>query len=286
MLLPALIYLFIFNYVPMYGITIAFKDFNVSKGILGSDWVGIDVFKQLFAPTSSFARVLRNTMVISGLKLLFVFPSAIILALFINELRIRWVRKITQNLSYLPFFLSWVIIASMIVEILSPSAGVVNTILKHFGLDPIFFLGEPSWFLSVVILSDIWQSAGWNSIIFLAAIASIDPELYDAARMDGAGRIRQIFNVTIPAIMNIIIIVFLIKIGEFLNAGFDQIFNLYNFRVYEVGDILDTFAYRTGLEKGNYSFSTAVSLFKNVIGIGLVLAATKLANRFGYKGLW
>jgi putative aldouronate transport system permease protein len=286
MLLPALAYLFVFNYVPMYGIVIAFKDFQISKGIMGSEWVGFEVFKQLFAETSSFGRVLRNTIVISGLKLLFVFPSALVLALLINELRIRSIRKIAQNISYLPFFLSWVIIASMIVEILSPSTGIVNMVLKHFGWEPIFFLGEPGWFLTIVVASDIWQSAGWNSIIFLAAFTGINPELYEAAQMDGAGRIRQIFSVTLPAISNIIIIVFLIKIGEFLNAGFDQIFNLYNFRVYEVGDILDTFAYRTGIEEGNYSFSTAVSLFKNVLGLALVLGASKLANRFGHKGLW
>jgi putative aldouronate transport system permease protein len=286
MLLPTLIYFFIFNYIPMYGVTLAFKDYQFSKGILGSPWVGLEHFNELFAPNSVFWRVLRNTIVISGLKLMFVFTSGIAMALMINELRKGVLKSIISNLSFLPYFLSWVIIASIMLEMLSPSRGIVNAVIQWAGGNPIYFFGEPSWFIPMVIASDMWQSAGWNSIIFLAAIAGIDPQQYEAAVMDGASRFKQMIHITLPSIMNVIVIMGLLNIGNILNAGFDQIFNMYNFRVYEVADIIDTYAYRVGLVEGSYSFSTAVSLFKNVIGLMLVIGANKLANRFGHKGIW
>ncbi|MBO9610991.1 MAG: sugar ABC transporter permease, partial [Paenibacillaceae bacterium] len=284
LLLPALVYIAVFNYVPMYGITIAFKEFNFSKGILGSPWVGFDNFDRMFQ--SGFSRVLRNTMVISLLKIVCVFGGSILFALLLNEIRGKRFKRLTQNISYLPHFLSWVIIGSILTEMLSPSTGVVNRAIAHFGGTPIYFLADRNWFLAIVVASDVWQSVGWGSIVYLAAIASIDPQLYESAKMDGAGRFRRMFSITVPSIMNVVVIMLLLQVGHILNAGFDQIFNLYNFKVYEVADILDTFAYRIGLEKGDYSLSTAISLFKNVVGLALVLVVNKMANRFGHTGLW
>jgi len=286
MLLPALIATFILNYVPIYGILIAFKDFKITQGIWNSPWAGLKHFELLFTATSNFPRVLRNTLVISGLKLLFVFPASIALALMLNEVKNSVFKRVVQNISYLPHFLSWVILGSVLTEILSPSRGVVNQIIQSFGGDPIYFLTHSNWFVFILISSDVWQSIGWGSIVYLAAISGIDPHMYESARLDGASRIRQMRSITIPSIMNVVTIMLMLAIGNILNAGFDQIFNLYNFKVLEVADILDTYAYRVGLEQGNYSMSTAVSLFKNAVGLALVIAANKLASRFGHTGLW
>ncbi|GBG06860.1 putative protein lplB [Paenibacillus agaridevorans] len=218
--------------------------------------------------------------------MIFTFGGAIVLALFINEIRSTAFKRITQNISYLPHFLSWVIIGSIMMEMLSPSNGVVNKIIELFGGQTIYFLADKYWFLSIIVASDIWQSIGWGSIIYLAAISGIDPQLYDSAKIDGAGRARQMFSITLPSIANVIAIMLILQVGSILNAGFDQIFNLYNFKVFEVADILDTYAYRAGLEQGNYSLSTAVSLFKNGVGLVLVLIANKIVNRMGHTGLW
>jgi len=269
----------------MYGITIAFKDFSIIKGILGSPWVGFEHFEAMWN-SPEFTRVLRNTLVISGLKLVFVYTSGIVLALALNEIFHDKFKKFVQSVTYIPHFLSWVIIGSVMVELLSPSSGLVNKIIMLFGGDPIYFLAEEKWFVPILVLSDIWQSCGWGSIIYLAAIAGIDPQMYEAATIDGAGRFRKIWYITLPSIMNVIIIMMIFNIGYIMNSGFDQIFNLYNPRVYEVSDILDTYVYRVGLIQMNYSFSTAVGVFKSVIGLALVLAANKLANRFGQTGFW
>ncbi|NHN34121.1 ABC transporter permease [Paenibacillus agricola] len=284
-LLPAIVWYVVFYYIPMYGVTIAFKDYSITKGILGSPWVGFEHFERMF-DSSDFSRVLRNTLIISALKLTFVYTSGIFLALALNEIFHEKFKKIVQSLTYLPHFLSWVIIGSIMVELLSPSSGLVNQIIKAFGGNPIYFLAEEKWFVPILILSDVWQSCGWGSIIYLAAIAGIDTQLYEAATMDGAGRLQKIVHITLPSIANVIIIMMIFNIGNIMNAGFDQIFNLYNPRVYEVSDILDTYVYRVGLVQMNYSFSTAVGLFKNVIGLILVLLANRLANRFGQTGLW
>ncbi len=286
LLFPALIYIIIFSYGPMYGVLIAFKDYSFTKGVWASPWVGFDHFTQLFNASTNFTRILRNTIVISGLKMVFTFSGAVLLALFFNEIRNKVFKRITQNISYLPHFLSWVIIGSIMLEMLSPSTGVVNKIIQLFGGQPIFFMAEKYWFIAILVASDIWQSVGWGSIVYLAAISGIDPQLYDSAKMDGAGRARQMFSITLPCIANVVAIMLILQVGSILNAGFDQIFNLYNFKVFEVADILDTYAYRAGLEQGNYSLSTAVSLFKNGIGLLLVLVANKIVNRMGHTGLW
>lgn len=284
-LLPAIVWFFIFYYIPMYGIIIAFKDFQIMKGIIGSPWVGFENFNLMFH-SPEFSRVLRNTLIISGLKLAFVYTSGIILALALNEILHNKFKKIVQTISYLPHFLSWVIIGSIMIELLSPVSGLVNNFIKAFGGKAIYFLGDPDWFVPVLIASDAWQSIGWGSIIYLAAITSVDPQIYEAATIDGAGRFAKMLRITLPSIANVIIIMMIFNVGNMMNAGFDQIFNLYNARVYEVADIIDTYVYRVGLEQMNYSFSTAVGLFKNAIGLTLVLIVNKLANKFGQTGLW
>jgi putative aldouronate transport system permease protein len=284
-LFPAIAWYFIFYYIPMYGVTIAFKDYNISKGILGSPWVGMYHFDRMFnAP--EFTRVLRNTLIISGLKLLFVFASGIVLALILNELFHEKFKKFVQTVSYLPHFLSWVIIGSIMAEFMSPSSGLVNMAIKAVGGESIYFLASKEWFVPILVISDIWQSCGWGSIIYLAAISGIDPQLYEAAKVDGAGRFRRMWNITVPSISNVIVIMFIFSIGNIMNAGFDQIFNLYNPRVYEVSDIIDTYVYRTGLVQFNFSYSTAVGLFKNAIGLILVVMANRLSKHFGQSGLW
>ncbi|HZG88127.1 ABC transporter permease [Paenibacillus sp.] len=284
-LLPAIVWYIIFYYIPIYGVTIAFKDFSIMKGVMDSPWVGFAHFETMFN-SPDFARVLRNTLLISGLKLVFVYTSGIVLALLLNEIIHERFKKTIQSITYLPHFLSWVIIGSIMVELLSPSTGLVNQIILAFGGEPIYFLAERDWFVPILILSDVWQSCGWGSIIYLAAIAGIDQQLYEAATMDGAGRFQKMWHITLPSIANVIIIMMIFNIGNIMNAGFDQIFNLYNPRVYEVSDIIDTYVYRVGLVQMNFSFSTAVGLFKNVIGLVLVLLANKLANRFGQTGFW
>jgi putative aldouronate transport system permease protein len=284
-LLPAFVWFFVFYYIPIYGVTIAFKDYSLTKGILGSPWVGFRHFERMFG-SPEFARVFKNTLIISFLKLIFVYTSGIFLALALNELLHDKFKKIVQSITYLPHFLSWVIIGSIMVELLSPSSGLVNHIIIAFGGKPIYFLADTDWFVPILILSDTWQSIGWGSIIYLAAIAGVDPQLYEAATMDGAGRFKKIWHVTLPSITSVIIIMMIFNIGNMMNAGFDQIFNLYNPAVYEVADIIDTYVYRVGLIQMNFSFSTAVGLFKNAIGLILVLVVNRLANRVGQTGLW
>ncbi|MBW7454934.1 ABC transporter permease [Paenibacillus sepulcri] len=283
-LLPAVVWYVIFYYIPMYGVTIAFKDFSVMKGIIGSPWIGFTHFERMF-DSPDFSRVLRNTLIISFLKLIFVYTSGLVLALLLNEVFHGRFKKIIQSITYLPHFLSWVIIGSIMVELLSPS-GLVNEIIVLLGGKPIFFLASGKWFVPTLIASDVWQSVGWGSIIYLAAIAGVDQQIYEAATIDGAGRFKRMWHVTLPSIANVIVIMMIFNVGNIMNAGFDQIFNLYNPAVYAVGDILDTYVYRVGLVQMNYSFSAAVGLFKNVIALGLVLLVNRLARKYGEAGLW
>jgi putative aldouronate transport system permease protein len=271
----------------MYGVTLAFKDFSISKGILGSPWVGFKHFQKLFAGYD-FYQILSNTLRISILKILIGFPVPIILALLLNEIYKKNFKKVVQTISYLPHFISWVILGGLIIEMLSPSRGVVNYILTLFGTKPIYFLTSPEWFVPIVIITHVWQSAGWSSVIYLAAIAGIDAEQYESAYIDGATRYQRVKYITVPSIMPTIAILFILGLGNILNAGFDQIFNLYNPSIYSVADIFDTYVYRTGLANMQYSFTTAIGLFKNGIGMILILGANYLVKRFGNKdyGVW
>lgn len=286
LLAPILTCFTIFNYRPMYGVLLAFKDFS-PKGISASPWVGFKHFERMF-DTPAFWEVTVNTLIISCLKIIFMFPAPIILALLINEIPNIKFKKVVQTASYLPYFFSWVVLAGMITELLSPSRGVINYILTLFGREPIYFLTEPSMFRSIVVITAIWQSVGWGTIIYLAAIAGVDAEQFEAAYIDGASRFKIVRHIVIPSIMPVISIVFILNLGSILNAGFDQIFNLYNPLVYPTGDIIDTYVYRQGLKLFDYSYSTAVNLFKNLIGFILVIMTNYIAKKVGdgENALW
>jgi len=287
LLLPAILFFILFHYVPMAGVSLAFKQFSYANGIWGSEWVGFKHFERLFG-SMSFYEILRNTLLISWYRLAFVFVSPIAFALLLNELRHGMYKRFVQTASYLPHFISWVVLGGIIAELLSPSRGVVNTIIGWFGFEPIYFLADPAYFRSVLIVSDIWQSVGWGSIIYLAAIAGIHPDQYESAAIDGASRWQKTRYITVPSILTTIVILFIFQLGGIMNAGFDQIFNLYNPSVYKVADIIDTYVYRVGLVSTNYDYTTAVGLFKNVVGFLLVVLANIVTSRIreGEYKLW
>jgi putative aldouronate transport system permease protein len=284
-LLPALVWFTIFMYGPIYGLQIAFKDFNISRGVLGSPWVGFKHFFRMFSD-NLFWRSFRNTFTISILKLIFVAPSGLVLALMLNEIAFRPFRNAVQDISLLPHFFSWVVIASIMIEILSPSTGLVNKFIVSMGGKPIFFLAERNWFYCWIVLSDVWESAGWNSIIFIAAIAGISPELYESASIDGAGRLRKVFAITIPCIAPTVVVVMIIKVGGIMNAGFNQVFNLYNNAVIDSADILETYVYRLGIGNMRFSYAAAVGFFQNVLALLFVILTDRFAKKIGQDGLW
>lgn len=280
-----LAYYLVFHYAPMYGVLIAFKDYRFFEGIIGSPWVGLDHFEYAFG-LAKFWQVVKNTLIISIMKLIFGFPAPIILSLLLNEVGNKSFKKSAQTIFYLPHFLSWVILGGVLMAFLSPSSGPVNALIKEAGGDPIFFLGNKDWFRSILVISSIWKTVGWNTIIYLAALSGIDPQLYEAAAMDGAGRLRQTIHVTLPALTPVITITFIFAVGRIVTDDFDQIFNLYNSAVYSVGDVLSTYVYRVGLQDLRYGFATAVELFKNVIAFGLIVITNSIARRWGEYGLW
>ncbi|MCL6606051.1 MAG: ABC transporter permease subunit [Paenibacillus sp.] len=286
LLTPVLLWYAIFAYGPLYGIQLAFKDFRIIDGIWGSPWVGFKHFEFLFFKSPDFLKILGNTVVISFYHIIFGFPAPIILALLINEIRSGKFKKIAQSLTYLPHFFSWVILSGILITLLSPSTGVVNYLLQIVGLDPIYFLGDPKYFRSTMVISAIWKEVGWGTIIYLAALAGISPDLYEAAVMDGASRWKQTFHITIPSILPIIVLLFILRIGGVLDAGFDQILNLYSPATYSVADVLDTYVYRVGLQNFQFSLTTAVGLFKNVIAFTLVLMTNYFSKKLGQDGLF
>jgi putative aldouronate transport system permease protein len=283
--LPGLIYFILFKYVPMWGILIAFQNYSPYTGFWHSDWVGFDHFRRLFS-SPDFLLLFRNTMVINLLNLLFFFPLPIILALLLNELRFFLYKKIVQSIIYLPHFLSWVIIVGISFLMLSKSDGIVNMMLQSAGLAKIDFLTNANLFWIVLTAQSMWKEAGWGTIIFLAAIAGVDPQLYEAAKIDGAGRFRQTWHVTLPAIRNVIIILLILRIGQIMEVGFEQVFLMMNGAVSEVADVFDTYVFRLGVRQGQFSFSTAVGLFKSVVGLILVIGANRLAKRYGEEGVY
>ena len=277
LLLPALVIFVLFRYIPMAGIVIAFKKYTIAGGLFGSPWVGFTYFERLF-DSEKFYQVLWNSIRISFLKIAIGFPGPIIFALLLNEVRqVAW-KKSFQTISYLPHFVSWVVVGGIVRDVLSVH-GVVNGIIGFFGAEPRLFLQEMHSFLPIVITSMIWKNIGWGSIIYLAAITSIDPDLYEAAEIDGAGRVRRMWHITLPSITHVIIILFLLRIGNILEAGFDQIFNLYNPLVYDVADIIDTYVYREGISGFQYSLTAAASLFQNVVGLMLLLLVNVVTRR-------
>lgn len=285
LLLPGLIYYIIFKYGPMYGILIAFKNYKFRLGILNSPWIGLENFKTLFN-TPDFWKVLRNTLLIGSYKLIFGFPAPIILAILLNEIDSKFYKRSVQTISSLPHFLSWVILAGLIMKLLSPSEGPINKIIIAFGGKPIYFLANKKWFRSVLVTTSIWQSIGWDSIIYIASISNINPELYEAAYMDGCNRFQKIFYITIPNILPVITVMFILSVGYIITDDFDQIFNLYNEAVYEVGDVISTYTYRMGLQQMKFGFSTAVGLFQNGIAFILILITNAITKKFSEYGVW
>ncbi|MFC5650166.1 ABC transporter permease [Paenibacillus solisilvae] len=286
MLLPGVLYFIIFRYLPMYGVIIAFKNYTIMDGIMGSAWVN-PWYKhfQEFYQSPYFGQLLSNTLLISCYKLIWGTLPPILLALLLNECRVRWLKSIVQTLTYMPHFLSWVIIFGILLTLFSQNGGLINRWIGELGGTSIPFLTSTDYFRSILVGSEVWQNLGWGAIIYLAAMASIDPTLYEAAKVDGASRLRMIWHITVPGIRSIMILMFILKLGHLLDAGFDQIYILYNIQVYPVADILDTWVYRTGLQQLNFSLASAVGLFKSIIGLTLVLGANRLAKKWG-EGIW
>ena len=287
-LLPLAIFV-IFHYLPMYGNIIAFKDFRIGRGYWGSRWIGLQHFEDFFRNPFAW-RIIRNTVVISGLKLLWGFPAPILLALLVNELTSQPFKRTVQTVSYLPHFMSWVILATILREILSPQSGPIAQIAIWLGQEPPDVLQTSSLFRPMLIVTEIWKEMGWQSVIYLAALSSIDPELYESSTVDGANRVQGAIHITLPSLLPVITILAILAVGSLLNAGFDQIFNLYNSVVYEVADIIDTFVYRRafGLEGGlhQYDYAAAVGLFKSVMAVLLILGTHKIARRLTGQGIW
>jgi putative aldouronate transport system permease protein len=285
MLLPGVFYFIIFKYIPMFGIAIAFQDYKPFKGVGGSDWVGLKHFERLFTEPD-FLNILTNTLLLFGMNLLFFFPIPIVLALMLNEVRISFFKKTFQTLVYLPHFMSWVIIVSISFVMLTSDGGIVNELLAFFGFEKIDFLLSPEWFRPTYIIQVIWREAGWGTIIYLAAIASVDPQLYEAARMDGAGRLRQVWHITLPAIRSVIVILLILKIGDVLELGFEHVYLLLNSMNREVAEIIDTYVYTAALKQGKFSYATAIGFFKSFIGLVLVMLANKLSKKMGEEGVY
>lgn len=282
LILPSLVLAVIFCYIPMGGLIMAFQDYKPWLGISGSQFVGMDQFKQIFMFKESYQAII-NTLIIAVAKIIFGLIVPIVMALLLNEVKHVGLKKGIQTLVYLPHFLSWVTVAGMLRDILGLD-GIVNAFLQKLGVEPIFFLGEAGMFRQIVVLSDLWKGFGFGMIVYLAAISNIDQNLYEAAEMDGANRWKQTLHITIPSIMPMIIVMATLSLGNVLNAGFDQIFNLYSPLTYSTGDIIDTYVYRQSLVNGQYSFGTAVGLFKSGVGLLLTAIAYKLAYRFaGYR---
>lgn len=279
-----LLLIIVFNYYPMVsGFSIAFKDFKPGLGISGSDWVGLKHFRRIFATDESM-RALRNTLIIACAKIAANLVVPVIIALLLNEIKVKWFKRTVQTLTYLPYFLSWVILASILTNILSPDGGLLNRLIEALGGESVYFLGSNSVFRETLVVSDVWKNFGYNTIVYLAALTGIDPTLYEAAAIDGAGRWKQTLHITLPGISMFIVLMTILSVGNVLNAGFDQVFNLYNVAVYESGDIIDTLVYRLGIQQQQYSFSTAVGLFKSLVSLILIAGSNYAADKFaGYK---
>lgn len=284
LLIPGIIFFAVFKYAPMYGLKIAFMDYNQydpSKSV----WVGFDQFIKLFSKRS-FIPVLRNTVVISLLKLIIGFPIPVILALMMNEMRSLKFKKVSQTLLYLPHFISWVILAGIIMTLLDPDNGLITQLIYNLTGERVMVLTSTKWFVPMLIVTDIYKGMGWGTILYFAAISGIDPQLYEAASIDGAGKWKQMLNITLPSIVPTIVVCFIMNCGNILNAGFDQIFMLYTSHVYEVADIIDTYVYRMGLINSDYSFSTAAGMFKSVVAFILIVFVNNIAKRTGNEGLY
>ena len=287
MALPGLLFLLFFSYAPMYGIIIAFKKYRLNLGILGSKWVGLKNFQRLMH-SPEFKRALRNTLVISFSKIILGMPVPIIFSLLLNELRGKVFKRAVQTVVYIPHFISWVVVAGIFNDMLSPSSGIINKALNLLGINSIYFLGSNKWIRPVIYFTDIWKEFGWGTIIYLAAITGVDPQLYEAAAIDGAGRFKQVIHVTLPAIFNTFIVMLLMRLGNIMTgAGFEQIFMLYSEPVYEKVDILDTYIYRQSFQAAmDFSYSTACGLFSSLVGCCLLVSSNTFVKKLGGRGMY
>lgn len=283
MLIPAVVLVAIYSYGSMAGISIAFQKFNPSKGLFGSAWVGLANFRTLFSMPNIW-EVIRNTVLISLGKMIGGVLVPVTFALLLNEVSQSALKRGLQTIVYLPNFLSWVILAGLFRDILSPSAGVVNALLETIGVPSVFFLGDKAWFPVTMVITDIWKTFGFGSVIYLSALTSIDPALYESAMIDGAGRWKQTLHITLPGILSTIVLMTVLSMANILNGGFDQIYNMYSPAVYTTGDILDTFVFRLGIERAQFALSTAAGLFKSVVSMVFIVASYWMADRYaGYK---
>lgn len=283
--IPCFIYLIIFNYVPMFGIVLAFKDYSIKGGIFGSEWVGLENFKELFS-TPDFFKVTWNTLKISFYKLIFGFPLPIIISLLLNELRSMRFKKTIQTIIFLPHFISWVILSGIIFSIFRVDGGIVNELIVLLGGEKVPFLSDNRYFVTLLVSTNIWKGAGWGTIVYLAAITGIDPSFYEAAEIDGASRFQKMLYITIPGIMVAVTINLILQLSNVLSAGFDQVFNLYSPPVYDTADIIDTYVYRNGIIEGKYEMSTALGVFKSITAFVLIMLSNYASKKLGGDGIW
>lgn len=285
LVLPGVIFYIIYRYGPMYGLVIAFKDYKIFSGISASPWVGLEYFRQFFT-SGDFRLLFKNTLLIGLYTLIFCFPFPIILAIMLNELRQKRFKKLVQTVSFLPSFLSIVVVCSMVIDLLSPSTGIINSMIKACGGEPIYFMVKPEWFRTIYILSGIWQNTGYNAVIFLAALTNVDPSLCEAAEIDGCGRMKRIWHITLPAIMPTIAIMFILQSGNILKVAQDKILLLYNPATYSVADVFSTFTYRVGIIDHNYSYATAVGFFEAFVSLVIVTLSNGLSKKLSDTSIW
>jgi putative aldouronate transport system permease protein len=286
MTLPGIIFMILFRYLPMGGLIIAFKNYSIRKGILGSAWVGLENFRFIFTKNPDFFNIVRNTLQINILELIFAFPFSIVLALFINEVRAKQLKKFIQSTVYLPYFVSWVVFAGIVIQFLSPDTGIVNKIIQIFGGQSIPFMQEEKYFKAIVVLSDIWKGAGWGTIMYLSALTGIDQEIYDASKIDGASRWQTMWYISIPGISDTIVVLLLLRIGAMMDVGFEQIYVLCKPILYSVGDVISTYVYRVGIGNAQFSMTAAIGLFQSVVGLILIIICNSICKKLFSKSLW
>ena len=285
MLLPALAFYFIFRYVPIYGIVLAFKNYKFNLGIMGSPWIGLEVFKDVFR-TKMFWQAFRNTLWLNLLSLVVGFPLPVVFALALNEIRLTGFKRVAQSISYLPHFISWVILYGIILALTARNTGLFNSLMEHFGKEQINFLTNHKWWLTIFVGSSIWKETGWQAILYMSALTAIDPGLYEAAAIDGAGRWKSMLHITLPGIKSTIVILLILNVGRMMTIGFEKPYLLNNASVNEIGSVLSTYVYIMGIQRAQYSFTTAVGLFQSVINFALLIGADRIAKIFGEEGLF
>jgi putative aldouronate transport system permease protein len=285
LLIPGLVLLFIFKYIPMYGVIIAFKDFSFAKGIMGSDWNDFRYF-QLLLKSDDFYRVLFNSLYLGLLRVIVISPVPIILSLLLNEIRVSMYKRVVQTVIYFPHFISWVVMGGIIINFLSVRDGFINEIIKSLGMEPIHFMARKAFFRPIVILSSIWKEAGWGTIIYLAALSGVDPQLYEAAIVDGANRWQRMIYITLPSILTTIVVLLVLNIGRIMNNGFEQIYMLQNPLNLQVSEVFETYTYRVGLVSAEFSYGAAIGVFTSVVGLILIVTANRIARSLGQAGLY